>query len=151
MEVAVELEDDLFFADLSKQISLLIMEDDEDSVANCSSFPFQVFLHSMSSFHIRNAISIYPAFFLHIYSSLLNSRRISQEWITQQRHRHLCMSKEEKAKEQEFSFQDHHSHEGNTGKQDILHSTQSLIDSKITQEWFLKFLTTILYTTRTAS
>ncbi|XP_068463298.1 LOW QUALITY PROTEIN: uncharacterized protein [Phaseolus vulgaris] len=30
MEVAVELEDDLFFADLSKQISLLIMDEDED-------------------------------------------------------------------------------------------------------------------------
>lgn len=38
MEVAVELEDDLFFADLSKQISLLIMEDDEDSVAVGSIF-----------------------------------------------------------------------------------------------------------------
>ncbi|KAE8662831.1 hypothetical protein F3Y22_tig00113124pilonHSYRG00165 [Hibiscus syriacus] len=30
MEMAVELEDDLFFADLSKQISLLIMDDDND-------------------------------------------------------------------------------------------------------------------------
>ncbi|KAK7348291.1 hypothetical protein VNO80_22842 [Phaseolus coccineus] len=29
MEVALELEDDLFFADLSKQISLLIMDEDE--------------------------------------------------------------------------------------------------------------------------
>ncbi|KAK8637275.1 hypothetical protein V6N13_064699 [Hibiscus sabdariffa] len=29
MEVGVELEDDLFFADLSKQISLLIMDDDD--------------------------------------------------------------------------------------------------------------------------
>ncbi|GKV38559.1 hypothetical protein SLEP1_g46456 [Rubroshorea leprosula] len=30
MEVSVELEDDLFFADLSKQISLLIMDDDDE-------------------------------------------------------------------------------------------------------------------------
>ncbi|KAE8680695.1 hypothetical protein F3Y22_tig00111372pilonHSYRG00155 [Hibiscus syriacus] len=30
MEMATELEDDLFFADLSKQISLLIMDDDND-------------------------------------------------------------------------------------------------------------------------
>ncbi|XVF15065.1 hypothetical protein REPUB_Repub09cG0117200 [Reevesia pubescens] len=45
MEVAVELEDDLFFADLSKQISLLIMDDDndEDTVARCPSVSFQTF------------------------------------------------------------------------------------------------------------
>ncbi|XP_061345532.1 uncharacterized protein LOC133291306 [Gastrolobium bilobum] len=43
MEVAVELEDDLFFADLSKQISLLILDEDEDPLA-C--FP----KHSLQSF-----------------------------------------------------------------------------------------------------
>ncbi|OMP02535.1 hypothetical protein COLO4_11008 [Corchorus olitorius] len=45
MEVAVELEDDLFFADLSKQISLLIMDDDdEDPVARYDpSVSFQAF------------------------------------------------------------------------------------------------------------
>ncbi|CAI9778900.1 unnamed protein product [Fraxinus pennsylvanica] len=32
MEATVEVEDDVFFADLSKQISLLIMDDDEDSL-----------------------------------------------------------------------------------------------------------------------
>ncbi|EOY05573.1 hypothetical protein QQP08_013374 [Theobroma cacao] len=42
-QVAVELEDDLFFADLSKQISLLIMDDDEDPVAKCPSVSFQAF------------------------------------------------------------------------------------------------------------
>ncbi|XWS41468.1 hypothetical protein CRYUN_Cryun17cG0084400 [Craigia yunnanensis] len=42
MEVAVEIED-LFFADLSKQISLLIMDDDEDPVARCPSVSFQTF------------------------------------------------------------------------------------------------------------
>ncbi|XP_027331989.1 uncharacterized protein LOC113847222 [Abrus precatorius] len=35
MEVAVEQEDDLFFADLSKQISLLIMDEDEDPLPCC--------------------------------------------------------------------------------------------------------------------
>lgn len=30
MEVALEMEDDLFFADLSRQISLLIMEEEEE-------------------------------------------------------------------------------------------------------------------------
>ncbi|KAJ4825754.1 hypothetical protein Tsubulata_029382 [Turnera subulata] len=43
MEVAMELEDDLFFADLSKQISLLIMDDDEDPVATCPSVSYQGF------------------------------------------------------------------------------------------------------------
>lgn len=43
MEVAVEVEDDLFFADLSKQISLLIMDDDDDSVVRYPSVSVQVF------------------------------------------------------------------------------------------------------------
>lgn len=43
MEVAMEVEDDSFFADLSKQISLLIMDDDEeDPVTNCPSVSPQV-------------------------------------------------------------------------------------------------------------
>ncbi|XP_039056775.1 uncharacterized protein LOC120199849 [Hibiscus syriacus] len=45
--MAVELEDDLFFADLSRQISLLIMDDDdggdEDQVSRCPSVSFQTF------------------------------------------------------------------------------------------------------------
>lgn len=42
--MGMEVEDDLFFADLSKQISLLIMDDDDDQnpVATYSSVPFQV-------------------------------------------------------------------------------------------------------------
>ena len=52
MEVAVELEDDLFFADLSKQISLLIMDDDEDPVARCPLVSFQVFNH-LHAFHSK--------------------------------------------------------------------------------------------------
>lgn len=47
MEVALELEDDLFFADLSKQISLLIMDEEEDQEHPLASSPqehhFQVF------------------------------------------------------------------------------------------------------------
>ncbi|GAA0153763.1 hypothetical protein LIER_11925 [Lithospermum erythrorhizon] len=44
MAVAVEVEDDVFFADLSKQISLLIMDDEEDSsVSHTTSVSLQVF------------------------------------------------------------------------------------------------------------
>lgn len=47
MEAAVEVEDDIFFADLSKRISLLIMDDDEDSLPdNCPSVNLQV-LHPL--------------------------------------------------------------------------------------------------------
>lgn len=38
----MEVEDDLFFADLSRQISLLIMDDDEVPVATCPSVSLQV-------------------------------------------------------------------------------------------------------------
>jgi hypothetical protein len=43
MEVAVELEDDLYFADLSKQISLLIMDEDEDPLPSHRPHSLQVF------------------------------------------------------------------------------------------------------------
>ncbi|XP_058728329.1 uncharacterized protein LOC131600122 [Vicia villosa] len=44
MEVAVELDDDLFFADLSKQISLLIMdENEEDTPTSCHQQSLQSF------------------------------------------------------------------------------------------------------------
>ncbi|KAB2625350.1 hypothetical protein D8674_017010 [Pyrus ussuriensis x Pyrus communis] len=44
MEVAMEkLEDDLFFADLTKQISLLIMDDEEDPIATSPSVSLQAF------------------------------------------------------------------------------------------------------------
>ncbi|GAV84596.1 hypothetical protein CFOL_v3_28040 [Cephalotus follicularis] len=39
----MEVEDDVFFADLSKRISLLIMDDDEDPVSRCPSVSFQNF------------------------------------------------------------------------------------------------------------
>ncbi|XP_027338974.1 uncharacterized protein LOC113852802 [Abrus precatorius] len=43
MEVAMELEDDLFFADLSKEIALLIMDEDEDPLACCPVDSIQTF------------------------------------------------------------------------------------------------------------
>ncbi|KAL2341256.1 hypothetical protein Fmac_009196 [Flemingia macrophylla] len=43
MEVAVELEDDLFFADLSKEISLLIMDEKEDPIASYPAHSIQGF------------------------------------------------------------------------------------------------------------
>ncbi|KAL3507969.1 hypothetical protein ACH5RR_033351 [Cinchona calisaya] len=45
--VAVELDDDVFFADLSKQISLLIMDDDEDLVTRSPSISLQALSQSM--------------------------------------------------------------------------------------------------------
>ncbi|XP_059632554.1 uncharacterized protein LOC132275159 [Cornus florida] len=39
----MEVEDDVFFADISKQISLLIMDDEEDKVAHCPSVTLQAF------------------------------------------------------------------------------------------------------------
>ncbi|KAK4425712.1 hypothetical protein Salat_1765200 [Sesamum alatum] len=45
MEAGLELEDDVFFKDLSRQISLLIMDDDADehSLAHCPSVNLQAF------------------------------------------------------------------------------------------------------------
>lgn len=40
----MELDDDVFFADLSKQISLLIMDDDEDLVTHSPSVSLQVII-----------------------------------------------------------------------------------------------------------
>ena len=44
MEATLELEDDVFFKDLSKQISLLIMDDDDDlSLSHSPPLNLQVF------------------------------------------------------------------------------------------------------------
>ena len=50
----MELDDDVFFADLSKQISLLIMDDDEDLATHSPSVSLQViiihsFIHWLAS------------------------------------------------------------------------------------------------------
>ncbi|KAL3505871.1 hypothetical protein ACH5RR_031253 [Cinchona calisaya] len=45
--LAMELEDDVFFADLSKRISLLIMDDDEDLVTHSPSVSLQAFSQSI--------------------------------------------------------------------------------------------------------
>ncbi|BAT77252.1 hypothetical protein VIGAN_01535000 [Vigna angularis var. angularis] len=49
MEVALELEDDLFFADLSKQISLLIMDEEEDEEHPLASSPQEHHFQTYSS------------------------------------------------------------------------------------------------------
>lgn len=64
MEVAMEVEDDLFFADLSKQISLLIMDDEEDPLANCPSVSLQVnhffsFLQSFREPYFTSQVHIF--------------------------------------------------------------------------------------------
>ncbi|KAL2530472.1 uncharacterized protein Fot_23073 [Forsythia ovata] len=41
MAAVLEVEDDVYFADLSQQISLLLMDDDEVSLAHCSSVNLQ--------------------------------------------------------------------------------------------------------------
>ncbi|XP_061347940.1 uncharacterized protein LOC133293385 [Gastrolobium bilobum] len=43
MDVALELEDDLFFADLCKEIALLIMDEDEDPFASHPADSIQAF------------------------------------------------------------------------------------------------------------
>ncbi|CAK9137185.1 unnamed protein product [Ilex paraguariensis] len=43
MEESKEIEEDVFFADLSERISLLLMDDDEDSVVHCPSVTLQAF------------------------------------------------------------------------------------------------------------
>ncbi|GMI94155.1 hypothetical protein like AT3G06070 [Hibiscus trionum] len=56
MEVAVELEDDLFFEDLSKQISLLIMDDDaDDPVLRFPSLSFQGFTGAIANYPVAES------------------------------------------------------------------------------------------------
>ncbi|PWA52986.1 hypothetical protein CTI12_AA449590 [Artemisia annua] len=45
------VEDDLFFADLSKRISLLIMDDDEDPTLHCPPVSFQVLSQTIHPIH----------------------------------------------------------------------------------------------------
>ncbi|KVH93574.1 hypothetical protein Ccrd_004374 [Cynara cardunculus var. scolymus] len=45
------IEDDLFFADLSKRISLLIMDDDEDPTLHCPPVSFQVISQTIHPIH----------------------------------------------------------------------------------------------------
>ncbi|CAL0309069.1 unnamed protein product [Lupinus luteus] len=83
MEVTLEHEDDLFFSDLSKEISLLIMdEDDEDPLAPNPKDPFKAF---SSAIH-------HPPQFAFIYEHVL--RRESKgtgvfiPQVTQPRRKH---------------------------------------------------------------
>lgn len=53
----MEVEDDSFFEDLSKQISLLIMDDDEDDpVANYPSVSLQVLHHIHLLKHLQSVL-----------------------------------------------------------------------------------------------
>lgn len=65
MEVSMEVEDDVFFADLSKQISLLIMDDDEAPVASCPSVSLQV-IHQRPSLSL-SLHNIFPLEFIPPY------------------------------------------------------------------------------------
>lgn len=56
-----KLEDDLFFADLTRQISLLIMDDDEDPVATCPSVSLQVHTYT-HHFHYSISSCIYLSY-----------------------------------------------------------------------------------------
>ncbi|XP_049377612.1 uncharacterized protein LOC125842373 [Solanum stenotomum] len=73
MEVAMEVEDDLFFADLSKQISLLIMDDDEHEHQNSS-----IYRHSHGSIQAFSQV-IHPATRAgYVYEQNNNRREISK-------------------------------------------------------------------------
>ncbi|RRT32562.1 hypothetical protein B296_00047569 [Ensete ventricosum] len=47
--MAVEVEDDVFFADLSKQIALLIMDDEEEFPVQCPQLPVQLLAYRRES------------------------------------------------------------------------------------------------------
>ncbi|XP_004229424.1 uncharacterized protein [Solanum lycopersicum] len=68
--MAMEVEDDIFFADLSKQISLLIMDDDEHEHQNSS-----VYRHSRDSLQAFSQV-IHPATRAgYVYEQNHNNRR----------------------------------------------------------------------------
>ena len=54
----MELEDDLFFADLSKEIALLIMDEDEDPLASCPPDSLQV-LYYFNLFKVQTHAHTY--------------------------------------------------------------------------------------------
>ncbi|PSR85380.1 Uncharacterized protein CEY00_Acc33370 [Actinidia chinensis var. chinensis] len=63
MEVAMEVEDDVFFADLNKQISLLI-KDDEDgpAVTHCPPVSLQAFPRAMHTAGAQSSFSYQEVF-----------------------------------------------------------------------------------------
>ncbi|KAK9078440.1 hypothetical protein SSX86_002497 [Deinandra increscens subsp. villosa] len=79
------VEDDVFFADLSKRISLLIMDDDEDPTLHCPPVSFQVIsqtihpIHNqMPSFHDQNGRREIKGTGVFIPRSSTNPRRSKQ-------------------------------------------------------------------------
>ncbi|CAK7333051.1 unnamed protein product [Dovyalis caffra] len=124
------------YLDLSKQISLLIMDDDEDPVVTCPSVSLQVLHHIQPSFHfMQNCFNLSP-----------------EETIQLLHHLNSCMTKiaeEKAAREREFLSPSLHSQEGNTDKEDTAKSP--ITGSMIIQEWFLKYRTTIVSSQRKAN
>ncbi|KAK2966897.1 hypothetical protein RJ640_028907 [Escallonia rubra] len=119
------MEEDVFFADLSKRISLLIMDDDEGPLPQYPSVSFQVSI----SFHL-----------------LVRHKRNWCSWHSLKKfiqpHNHKAsMSKltEGKAKEREFSSHVRHIQEGRASKEDTIQPTRSSKSSTLmtTQEGFL--------------
>ncbi|CAL5395510.1 unnamed protein product [Camellia sinensis] len=56
IEIAMEVEDDVFLADLNKQVSLLIMDDDENQVNHCPSVSLQCLHYSKLCSSISSVI-----------------------------------------------------------------------------------------------
>jgi len=76
MEVAVELEDDLFFADLSKEIALLIMDEDEDPLDSSPPHSLQVLLR-LSSLQTSNFKHMHHAYFFPLIIALWGELSLS--------------------------------------------------------------------------
>lgn len=74
----MELEDDAYFADLSKQISLLIMDEDEDPLTSCHPHSLQVF-----PFHLHT-LARNRGFKFHIY---IGTRKYSNNYGTLMKQR----------------------------------------------------------------
>ncbi|GMP77039.1 hypothetical protein CsSME_00033455 [Camellia sinensis var. sinensis] len=133
MEVAMEVEDDVFFADLNKQISLLIMDDDDgdDPVAHCPSVSLQVLHHPPSYFSVYlERASLEQSILLHKHKH-------------NHHHHHFPTSKlaEEKAKELVCSSHSRRIREERTGKGKTAHpTTQSSKGTLITQAVLLMHL-----------
>ncbi|KAK9139679.1 hypothetical protein Scep_009360 [Stephania cephalantha] len=63
----MEVEDDLFFADLSKQLALLIMDDDEDPVVHCPSVSLQA-LSRVHHHHTSSTTAPSPFTYQQVYT-----------------------------------------------------------------------------------
>lgn len=156
----MELEDDLFFADLSKEIALLIMDEDEDPLASCPPDSLQVLYY----FHFFQHMPPHILFFflillpimalweeIFVYCNNTNKvKLIFRLFLGQFILLHSLLSSmsmlwEEKAKGQVYLSLRQHSQEGSRGKEGlIIIHMQNIKSSLKIPEWLLKFLTRIL-------